>query len=574
MKFAVRPWLQLSLIPIFILAVYFQTISHPFSLFDDLAIVEHYGINSTLTFWDVISPSGGFYYRPLVNLSYWLDFQLWGMDSTFMHLENIGVHLLNVFLVFLIASRLTITSGKKSLPILSALLFGLHPINSESVNWIAGRTDVYAGLLTFIAVYCLIRAVQEQSTRFALLAFGVAFVGVLVKETAIMFIPAAFLVTTYWPVMPHQDVAMYKAWRIRFLFIPIAISTCLVSLLLILIYVKGRGDNAIASIFEGGSNIFIRSFEAFGFYVKKIFLPLPLNMAIVEVSPLYAVVGIIAMCVLVKTFRRSGVPGIFLALSVLFTLPALIIAITSFSWTPFGERYLYIPSAFAVLGCLELSHRFLVRRNAVNLFVPVVTVIILAATIATFQRGIIWGDNLAIIEDIVAKSPNFGVARNQYGGLLKLAGRYDEAEKQYIIASQQKNKENVSRVIRLNLIWMKILGKPLDEARVILLSEIGNKASVDIELLKHLNRIDEVLLQEAVSLESKKKIVAEIIETNGYLYLKTRDPFILYRSGQLELFIGNNQQAAVFFKKAYKNSRPDAYYREPALKLAEKLVAK
>lgn len=573
MKFVVRPWLQLSLILIFILTVYFNTISNPFSLFDDLAIVEHYGINSILTWIDVITPDGSIYYRPLVNLTYWFDYQLWGMDSTFMHLENIVVHLLNVFLVFLVALRLPISSKIKKLPFLSALLFGLHPINSESVNWVAGRTDIYAGLFVLVAIYCLIRAVQEQSTRFALLAFGVAFVGVLAKETAIMFIPAAFLVTIYWPVAPH-DVAMYKAWRARFLLLPIVITTCLVSLLLILIYVKGHGDNAIAIVFEGGTNIFIRSFEAFGFYVKKAFLPLPLNMAIVEVSPLYAAVGILSLVVLVITFRRAGIPGIFLALSVLFTLPALIIATTSFSWTPFGERYLYIPSAFAVLGSLELSHRFLVRWNAVNLFVPVVTVIISVASIATFQRGMIWGDNLSMIEDIVAKSPNFGVARNQYGGLLKLAGRNAEAEKQYKIASGLKNKENVNRVIRLNLIWMKILGKPLGEARAIMLSEIGNKASADTELLKHLNKIDEALLQAAVSLESKKEIVADIIETNGHLFVRTGDAFYPYRSGQLALSIGNTQQATVCFKKAYENARPGVYYRDPARRLLEKLAAK
>lgn len=572
MKFAVRPWLQLSLILLIILAVYFQTISHPFSLFDDLAIVEHYGINSILTWLDVITPDGSIYYRPLVNLSYWLDFQLWDMNSTFMHLENIVVHLLNVSLVFLIASRLTITSGIKSLPVLSALLFGLHPINSESVNWIAGRTDVYAGLFVFIAVYCLIRALQDHSTRFVLLTFGVTFVGVLAKETAIMFIPAAFLVTIFWPI--PQDVTMYRAWRARFLLVPIAISTCLVLLLLVLIYVKGRGNNAIAIIFEGGTNIFVRSFEAFGFYVKKIFLPLPLNMAIVEVNPLYAVFGIIALGVLVITFRRAGIPGVFLALSVLFTLPALIIATTSFTWTPFGERYLYIPSAFAVLGCLELSHRFLVRRNAVNLFVPVMTVVVLVASIATFQRGIVWGDNLAIIEDIVAKSPNFGVARNQYGGLLKQAGRYDEAEKQYIIASQQKNKENVNRVIRLNLIWMKILGKPLGEARIILLSEIGNKASAGIELLKQLNGIDEALLQKTVILAERKALVADIIESNDLLYLKTGEPHHLYRSGQLALTVGNRQLAGTYFKKAYNDPRLKEYYRESARRLAEKMETK
>ena len=360
----------------------------------------------------------------------------------------------------------------------------------------AGRTDVFAGMFILFAVYCLIRAIQEQSTRLAILAFGVAFVGMLTKETAIMFIPAAFLVIAYWPVVPLDD-ARYKIWRTRFLLIPIVISFCLVSALLILVYVKGHGNNALSLIFEGGTNIFIRSFEAFGFYVKKIFLPLPLNVAISEVNPLYAIVGIIALCVLVVTFRRAGIPGIFLALSVLFTLPALIVATTSFAWTPFGERYLYIPSAFAVIGCLELLHRYLVRWNAVKWFVPVVSLIILIASIATFQRGILWGDNLALLEDIVAKSPDFGVARNEYGVLLKEAGRYDEAEKQFKIALQQKNKENVDRIIRLNLIWMKIHGKQPAEVRQILLSEIGNKATADVELLK--------LLTNMMNICSKKR---------------------------------------------------------------------
>lgn len=573
MKLAVRPWLQLSLTLLFILAAYFQTISHPFSLFDDLAIVDHYGINSTLTWKDVITPDGSIYYRPLVNLSYWLDFQLWGMDSTFMHLENIVVHLLNVFLVFLIASRLTITSGIKSLPILSALLFGLHPINSESVNWIAGRTDVYAGLFVFIAVYCLIRAVQEQSMRLVIAAIVVAFLGTLAKETAIMFIPAAFIVTKYWPEVP-QNISACRTWRKRCLLVPIAILSCIVLSVLIVVSVKGQGNNALSLIFEGDTNVFLRSFEAFGFYVKKIFLPLPLNIAIVEVNPLYAVFGVLALCVSVITFRSARVPGIFILLSVLFMLPALIVANTTFTWTPFGERYLYISSAFAVIGCLELFFRILTRWSAIRWFVPVVGIVIVVATVLTVQRGTLWGDNLALIEDTIAKSPRFGVMRNQYGGLLTLAGRQDEAEKQYIIASQQKNKENVDRAIRLNLIRIKLHGKQQAEAHRILLAEIGNKANGEVELLKLINIYDETLLGETKSLVDRKKIVADIIETNGHLCVKTRDAFYPYRSGQLALSIGNNQQAAVYFKKAYENARPGVYYREPARKLAEKLVAK
>ena len=388
-----------------------------------------------------------------------------------------------------------------------------------------------------------------------------------------MFLPAAFIVIMYWPVVP-KDMPRYKAWRTRFLIIPTVVSSCLVLSLLVLVYLKGRGYNAISLIFEGGTNIFIRSFEAFGFYVKKLFLPLPLNMAITEVNSLYAIFGIIILSVSVASFRRSGIPGILFALSVLFTLPALIIATTSFAWTPFGERYLYIPSAFAVLGSLELSHRSFVRWNAVNLFVPAVTVIIVIASIATFHRGIIWEDNLVLLEDIVVKSPNFGVARNEYGVLLKQAGRYDEAEKQFKIASQQKNKENVSRMIRLNLVGMKLLGKQQDEVRRILLAEIGKKADGDVELLKLINIYDEFMLGEAVSLENRKRIVTDIIETNENLYLKTRDPHYLYRSGQLALSVGNKQIAAQFFRKAYNDSGLKDYYREPARKLAEKMEAK
>lgn len=572
MKFTVRLELKLALTLLFIAVVYFQSISHPFSRFDDPGIIEHYGLNSTLTFLEAIESGAGIYSRPIVSLSYWLDSRLWGMDSSFMHLENIIAHLVNVFLVFLIASRLPASSRFKGFPFFCALLFGLHPINCESVNWIPGRTDLFAGMFILLAFYSLIRAIQEQSIRFAILAFGVAFVGTLAKETAIMFIPVAFLVYKYWPVVT-DDLSRHKTWRTRFILIPIILSFCLATSLLILLYVKGHGNNALSLMFEGGNNNFIRSFEAFGFYVKKTFLPLPLNVAILEVDPLYAMVGIITLCFLVLMLRGAEMPGILIISAVLFILPALVVAITSFAWTPFGERYLYIPSAFVVIGCLDYFYRYLVRWNVDKWFVPIVSLIIVIASIATFQRGVLWGDNLALLKDVVAKSPNFGVARNEYGVLLREAGRYDEAEEQFKIGLQQTNKKDVNRIIRLNLIWTKINGKQPSEARRILLSEIGDKAVGDVELLRKLNMYDEYLLGRAVSLEDKQMMVADIIETNEILYLKTGEPHYLYRSGQLALTNGNKKIAAEFFRKAYVNARPDSYYREPARKLFVELSA-
>jgi tetratricopeptide (TPR) repeat protein len=327
-------------------------------------------------------------------------------------------------------------------------------------------------------------------------------------------------------------------------------------------------------IFEGSTDSFIRILEAFGFYTKKIFLPLPLNVAIREIDPLYAIVGIITLCILVVAFRRIGIPGIFLALAVLFTLPSLVVAATPIAWTPFGERYLYIPSALAVIGSLELSYRFLEQWKAAKIFVPIVSIIIVIASIATINRGKLWGDNLALIEDIIAKSPDFGVARNEYGVLLIKDGRYDEAERQFRIAADQINQDSVNRIIHLNLIGVKIHGKTPNEARTIILNAIGNKSDGDADLLKLLYKCDESILGGTGPLETKRKIVTELIEINDNLYLKTHEPHCFYRSGQLALSIGNKHDAAAYFRNAYENARPDAYYREPARKLAAELGTK
>ncbi len=572
MKITVRPGVKVAFSVVFVMAIYIQTIGHPLSRFDDPFIVEYFGLNSTITWLDVITPGNSFYYRPLVNLSYWLDFQLWGIEPSFMHLENVLLHLLNVFLVFLITSLISTASKNRYLPYAAAVLFGVHPINSEPVNWIAGRTDVFACAFVLLAVYLLIRALQEQSTRLSCLAFATSFIGMLTKETAVMFIPAAFLVTAFWPGL-QSGLPRFRRLFAPCILVPVATSAVLVSALLLMVNVKRPGYTALSAMLEGGPDTLFRSYVAFGFYVKKMFLPLPLNAAIVDVSPWYAIIGLAALCAVIVAFRHPGIPALFFAISLLFILPALAVAATPIAWTPFGERYLYIPSAFAVMGGLVLLSCILERRNVDKLFVPVVGAVIVLSSFATFQRGQLWGDNLAMLEDIIAQSPNFGVARNEYGILLKMDKRFAEAEKQFFIAAAQKNRKNVDRMIHLNLISMKIQGKPTDEVKRILTSEMGTKIGGDPELLKVINNCNEDILVKETSLIVKRKLVADMIETNEILYLKTRDSFYLYRSGQLALSIEDSKTAAALFKKAYLSAQPDAYYREPARRLAVKLGA-
>ena len=82
-------------------------------------------------------------YRPLRDVSYAVDFALWGERAFGFHLTNILVHAANTVLVFLLLRRFT---GEMLMGILGALVFAVHPIQTDSVAYISGRRDI---LFTF-----------------------------------------------------------------------------------------------------------------------------------------------------------------------------------------------------------------------------------------------------------------------------------------------------------------------------------------------------------------------------------------------------------------------------------------
>ena len=89
------------------------------------------------------------YYRPLMTLGYLLCYQLFGPMAYGFHLANVVLNAAVVCLVFLVTERLF---RNRTLALVSAVIFALHPVHSESVDWIAAVTDLqltFFYLLTF-----------------------------------------------------------------------------------------------------------------------------------------------------------------------------------------------------------------------------------------------------------------------------------------------------------------------------------------------------------------------------------------------------------------------------------------
>ena len=198
------PFYQVLLIVFVTLGVYYPTLFAPFNSLDDkvfvnklfLQLLNEDGVSLSRHF----SPGGVYdYYRPLVSLSFEIDKYVGGLQETFMHLVNVVVHLLNVIFVWLVARRFGVFAQRPSewLPLLAAILFALHPINTEAVNWIAGRTDLLAGVFVLLSLYSLFEFCERQSLVWGGVSAVAILCGALCKETALFFVPVACFLLLY-----------------------------------------------------------------------------------------------------------------------------------------------------------------------------------------------------------------------------------------------------------------------------------------------------------------------------------------------------------------------------------------
>jgi protein O-mannosyl-transferase len=122
---------------------YVQVRHFSFTTFDDnLYVYDNPMVIAGLTWPGITQAFTTFHagnWHPLTWLSLMLDSQLFGVNPGAMHLTNVGFHIANTLLLFLILSWMTGALGRSTLV---AALFALHPLHVESVAWVAERKDV------------------------------------------------------------------------------------------------------------------------------------------------------------------------------------------------------------------------------------------------------------------------------------------------------------------------------------------------------------------------------------------------------------------------------------------------
>ena len=146
------------------------------------------------------------YYRPLLNLTYRLDYILWGMKAPGFRAVNLGLHLICCFLLFRL---LVLLVHHRQAAFWATVLFALHPLNAECVSFIVSRNNLMVAIFSLLSFHYYIEA-WEHPNRFhyalAVLFFAAA---IFSKEFALMLLPVWVL---YHRMVSEKRGVFLKEW--------------------------------------------------------------------------------------------------------------------------------------------------------------------------------------------------------------------------------------------------------------------------------------------------------------------------------------------------------------------------
>ncbi len=186
-----------------VFALYSQVADHPFIWLDD----KHYISNNNYVnegfslenlAWSFKFSQFGekTYWHPFTWISHMLDCQLFGLNAGLHHLSNVLHHAINAILLFL---ALRLMTGSLWRSAFAASLFALHPVNVDTVAWLAERKNLLSTsfwVLTMIAYWFYTQKVSAW--RYCLVA--VAFCLGLLSKPMLITLPCTLILLDYWPL--------------------------------------------------------------------------------------------------------------------------------------------------------------------------------------------------------------------------------------------------------------------------------------------------------------------------------------------------------------------------------------
>ncbi len=424
------------------IAVYHPVHAQPFANFDDADYVfdnfhVRSGLNWNTIHWAFVTQDAA-NWHPVTWLSHALDSQIFGIDPAGPHDVNVFFHVLNALLLFWVLQRATGFIGRSWMV---AALFALHPINVESVVWIAERKNLLSMfflLLTLAAYRWYAR--EPRDSRYVVVA--ALFAMGLMSKPQVITLPFLLLLWDYWPLQrfsfPDDDSPIptgtepaiprkplsYLIWEK----VPL-LGLCTASAVLTMRAQQAGGATSSYALSIRLQNAIV----SYARYVENAFWPLRLSvfypypgnsLRAWQVGGAFLFLLAVSVGVVYGRRRRYLPVGWFWFLGTLVPMIGLVQVGTQ----AMADRYAYLPLVGLFLMICWGTAEWVAEKRLPALLLPSVSVVILLTLMTVTYRQIgYWNDHITLWKHALQVTSNNWLAENNLGTALLKAGSMEAA---------------------------------------------------------------------------------------------------------------------------------------------------
>ena len=388
-------------------------------------------------------------WHPLTWMSHAVDYQLFALDSAGHHDSNLLLHVLNVLLLFWVLWRATARAGRS---FMVAALFALHPINVESVAWVAERKNLLSMFFLLLALGAYRwYASQPRMGRYYVVA-GLFVLG-LMSKPQVVTLPFLLLLWDYWPLerlAPHSSPFAPRqsnrpelsgeprtangGKRLSWLVLeklPLLAFSAAAAMLTIQAQRTGGAMGGALRSYSLGMRV-ENAIVCYARYLGKAIWPAhlaffyPHAAAFRQRQVVPALILLLTITVLVLAFRSRR----YLLVGWLWFLGALVpmIGVLQVGGQAMADRYAYLSFVgLFIAACWLVADLAEQRHISQALLAPACVVVLGLLMFATHRQLSYWSDDVSLWSHTVQVTRNNAAAENLLGEALQREGRRGEA---------------------------------------------------------------------------------------------------------------------------------------------------
>lgn len=429
--------------------VYFPVLFFGFTYLDDNSlIIDHAGflgqfLNIFESFrQDVFLSYLDAYYRPIMTVSLIFDAQFFGSNPFMFHFTNIIIHILSTISLFIIFQKM---NYRKDISFVFSIIFLVHPVLTQAVAWVPGRNDSLLALFVLVNFIYLLKFLEKKDGRTLFFYFLFFALSIFTKESAI-FIP--FVQLFYLQFIYKERFFSQNKKKL------IAGWILIIGVFFVLRHnaLTNPIDMPFSNMFK---SVFINSPAVIQF-LGKIFFPFNLSVVpiIQDTTFIFGIFSIVLLFVLIF-FSRKIRWNYFLfgsAWFFVFLLPSFIrpnIEIVA----DFIEHRVYLPLIGFMILIMEIEiFKKIDLKKRSNAFILFLVISLFSFLTVVHSQN--FKDKITFWKNAAENSPNYPLAHRNYGAMLFLDNKYDEAETEYKKSLELNPKEQMAHN-NLGLIYVQ-----------------------------------------------------------------------------------------------------------------------